>query len=94
MTRRAFEYPLLQRYLLVVWVAWTKDEDLICADWASEMWLTTYTTLQQFIVLPATKYSIRAINCHHSRVNGAQKLLPQETTKLPFLKKDSEETNT
>lgn len=38
--RRASEYPLLQRCLLVVWVAWTKDGDLICADWASEKWLT------------------------------------------------------
>jgi len=73
----------------VVWVAWTEDGDLICADWASEKWLTTYTTLQQLTVLPATKYSTGAINCHRSHVNGALNVLPQETKKLPFPKMDS-----
>lgn len=36
----------------------------------------------------SNKYSIRATNCHHSRVNGALNVLPQETTKSPFPKMD------
>lgn len=42
----------------------------------------------QLTVLPAEKCSIRAIGCHHSRVNRALNMLPQETTKLPFPKVD------
>lgn len=49
---------------------------------------TTYTTLQQLTVLPAEKCSIRAIGCHHSRVNRALNTLPREATKLPFPKVD------
>lgn len=72
----------------MVWVARTKDGDVICADWASEKRLTTYTALQQLTVLPAMKYSIRAVNCHRSRVDGALNVLSQETTKSPFPKMD------
>lgn len=79
-------YPLLQRCLLVVWVARTEDGDLVCADWASEKRLTTYITLQQLTVLPATTLGVRAITCHRSHVNEALNVLSQETTELPFHK--------
>lgn len=79
-------YPLLQRCLLVVWVARTEDGDLVCADWASEKRLTTYIALQQLTVLPATTLGVRAITCHRSHVNEALNVLSQETTELPFQK--------